>query len=125
MTKTRWSKIIADLAQRRARTLLTLFGLTLGLVFVGSVVTAFAILRDDLDANFRLTNPPNITLSAGDVPAGLSGRIAAIPGVTGVDERPELGALIQTRPDRWMPLRIAVVRDFLHLHRRRFALDHC
>jgi putative ABC transport system permease protein len=124
MTKTRWRKIIGNLAQRPARTLLTLFGLSLGLAFLGSVVTAFAILRDDLDANFRLTNPPNITLSAGDVPAALSGRIAAIPGVTGVDERPELGALIQTRPDRWMPLIIAVVRDFRHLSIARFAVEN-
>jgi len=124
MTSTRWRKIIGDLAQRPARTLLTLFGLSLGLVFVGSVVTAFAILRDDLDANFRLTNPPNITLSAGDIPAGLSDRIAAIPGVTGVDERPEFGALIQTRPDRWMPLIIAVIRDFRHLSIARFAIEN-
>jgi putative ABC transport system permease protein len=123
MTSTRWHKIIGDLAQRPARTLLTLFGLTLGLVFVGSVVTAFAILRNDLDANFRLTNPPNITLSAGNIPAGLSGQIAAIPGVTGVDERPELGALIQTRPDRWMPLMITVVGDFRHLSIARFAIE--
>ncbi len=123
MTWTRWHKILADLAHRRARTLLTLFGLTLGLVFVGSVVTAFAILRNDLDANFRLTNPPNITLSAKDIPAALSVRIAAIPGVTGVDERPEFAALIQTRPDRWMRLMIAVVGNFQELSIARFTVE--
>jgi ABC-type antimicrobial peptide transport system permease subunit len=123
VTKTRWHKIIRDLAQRPARTLLTLFGLSLGLVFVGSVVTAFAIMRNDLDANFRLTNPANITLSAGSIPADLSARIAALPGVTGVDERPEFGALIQIRPDRWMPLLITVVSDFQHLRIARIAIE--
>jgi hypothetical protein len=35
MTETRWRKIVADLAKRRARTLLTLFGLSLAFDFRG------------------------------------------------------------------------------------------
>ncbi|MDP8985744.1 MAG: FtsX-like permease family protein [Pseudomonadota bacterium] len=123
MTRTRWHKIVRDLAYRPARTLLTLFGLTLGLVLVGSTVTALAIMRNDLDANFRLTNPANITLSAGSIPMALRRRIAALPGVTGVEERPEFGALIETRPGRWMPLLIAVVGDFQHAHIARIAIQ--
>ena len=112
MSKTRWRKILADLAKRRARTLLTLFGLSLGLIFVGSVVTALSILRTDLDANFRATHPPNIILSASRIPESLKARLAELPCVRDMEERPEFGALIETGPDRWLPLRITVVSDF-------------
>jgi putative ABC transport system permease protein len=112
MTATRWRKVVADLAKRRVRTLLTLFGLSLGLIFVGSVLTTFSILRNDLDANFRATNPPNIVLGASRIPASLKDRLAALPGVLEVEERPEFGALMQTAPDRWLPLRVSVVSDF-------------
>ena len=124
MTRTRWRKVFADLAERRARALLTLFGLTLGLIFVGSVVTAFSIMRNDLDANFRLTNPPNITLRAREVPAALSSRITAISGVTGVEERPQFATLIQVRPNRWLPLIIEVIPDFKRQRIARFTIEN-
>jgi putative ABC transport system permease protein len=123
MTPTRWRKIVADFAKRRARTLLTLFGLSLGLIFVGSVITALSILRNDLGANFRATNPPNIMFSASRIPDSLKARLIDLHGVRDLEERPEFGALMETAPDRWLPLRVTVVSDFQRMRVATFLPD--
>jgi putative ABC transport system permease protein len=93
------------------------------LIFVGSVVTAFSILRNDLDANFRATNPPNIVFSASRIPDSLKARLIHLQGVRDLEERPEFGALIATGPDRWLPLRVAVVGDFQRMRVATFLPD--
>jgi ABC-type antimicrobial peptide transport system permease subunit len=123
MTRTRFHKVLRDLGRRQGRTLLTLFGLTLGLCFVGSVVTTFVLLRDDLQANFRNTNPANITALVDEVTPEAMRQISALPGVTGADERPEFIARIDISPDRWMPIAITAVRDFRRLEVGRFYAE--
>ncbi len=116
----RFRKILADLLTRWGRTTLTVVGLAFGLFGVGSVLVAFLILADDLNANFRNTNPPNIVVDAGEVSAETLARLRALPQVAEVEPRGIVGARMQSARGRWNSAILYVVEDFQHLRVARF-----
>ncbi|TWB56497.1 FtsX-like permease family protein [Nitrospirillum viridazoti] len=123
MTAVRLKKVARDFGVRWGRTLMAFAGLTIGLFVAGAVVAAYSLLRTDLDAGYRRTNPPNLVLRTDAVPPEVLRRLAALPGVVAVEERPLVMARVQTRPGRWWPLELAVVDDFRDLRVATFAPD--
>ena len=112
MLSARARKIIQDFRIRKARTLLTALGLALGLWGLGTVLTAFAILSGDLDANYRNTDPPNFVMDTGAVTEQVKASIAKGPGVASVEERPIFSGRIKTSGERRLPIQISVIDDF-------------
>lgn len=112
---TRLKKVVRDLTQRWGRTAIVLAGLMLSLFGAGSVAVAIAVLSHDLDANFRRTDPANVTFDIAGLTPGLMARLAAIPGVKAADRRPIVGARIEAAPGRWLPFPIAVIDDFTNI----------
>lgn len=108
-------KIAADLLVRWRRTLPTLIGMSLALAGLGAALTAFAMLERDLDANFRATRPANVEIEADAISAETQAKLAALPGVEALDERPSLWLRVELAPGKWVPLVVTVVRDFSHL----------
>lgn len=108
-------KIAADLLVRWRRTLPTLIGMSFALAGLGAALTAFAMLERDLDANFRATRPANVEIEADAISAATEAKLAAIPGVAALDERPRAALRVELAPGRWVPLLVTVVRDFGHL----------
>jgi energy-coupling factor transporter ATP-binding protein EcfA2 len=66
----------------------------LGLFGVGAVLVAFTIIANDLDENFSATLPPNIVIDAATATPEAIAAIAAIRGVTAVEDRPAIPARI-------------------------------
>ncbi|TWB24446.1 MacB-like protein [Nitrospirillum amazonense] len=123
MISVRLKKVARDFGVRWGRTLMAFVGLTIGLFVAGAVVAAYSLLRTDLDAGYRRTNPPNLVLRTDAVPPEALRRLAALPGVAAVEERPLVMARVQTRPGRWWPLELSVVDDFRDLRVATFAPD--
>ncbi|WP_044563363.1 hypothetical protein [Azospirillum sp. B4] len=120
----RLKKVGRDFGVRWGRTLMAFAGLAIGLFIAGAVVAAYSLLRTDLDAGYRRTNPPNLVLRTDAVtPVALLRRLAALPGVTAVEERPVVLARVEAGPGRWLPLELAVVRDFRDLRVATFPPD--
>jgi putative ABC transport system permease protein len=115
VTRTRLRKVTRDLTQRWGRTAIVLFGLMISLFGAGAVAVAIAILSHDLDANFRRTDPANITFDIRGLTPQLLNRLAAIPGVIAADDRPTIQARIEVAPGRWLQLIISVGKDFDHM----------
>ena len=112
MTKARLRKVASDFRVRWGRTLLSLIGLSLGLFGLAAVVTAFAIIANDLDENFERTNPPNVVIAADRVSEAAIRRLRTIEGVTGVDDRPMVAGRLEVGVGQWMPIMVHVVADF-------------
>lgn len=108
-------KVRRDFSLRWGRTTLAFLGLAVGLFGAGVVLAAFSLLRTDLEANYRGTNPPNLVVRVDRATPQVLARLAALPGITAVEERPVLMARAQVGADRWMPLELSVVDDFDHL----------
>lgn len=116
-------KIAADLLVRWRRTVPTLIGMSFALAGLGAALTAFSMLERDLAANFRDTKPANVEIEADAIAAETQARLAALPGVTALDERPLVGLRVELAPGKWVPLLITVVRDFDRLPLAIFYRD--
>ena len=111
-------KIWRDLTERKARTLLTIIGLIVGLWGVGSVVVAWKVLDNDLSENFTSTNPPAIILTLKK--RSIQGTrellpiktLAAVQGVAALENRPVLYGRLEIYQDYWLPVSFWVVDDF-------------
>lgn len=119
----RAKKIAADLLVRWRRTVPTLIGMNFALAGLGAALTAFTMLERDLDANFRATRPANVEILADAITAETQAELAALPGVSALDDRPVVGLRVELAPGRWVPLLITVVRDFDHLPLALFYPD--
>ncbi len=113
-------KAAADLLTRWGRTGLTIIGLAIGLFGLCSVLVAFVILSNDLNANFRATNPPNITIEAPAISAETQARIEALDGVAALERRQVMQGRIMAGFQGWMPLELFVVDDFAHMRVAKF-----
>ena len=116
-------KIAADLLVRWRRTVPTLIGMSVALAGLGAALTTFAMLDRDLDANFRNTHPANVEIEADDIAPETLTKLAALPGVTALDERPVVGMRVELAPGKWVPLLVTVVKDFNHLPLALFSPD--
>jgi len=123
MIPTRVRKLLGDVLERRARSVLTLLGLAIGLYGLCSVLVSFVILSGDLDANYRNTNPPRVILDTGIVPAATRERLRALPGVDALESRLNLPARVELSPGRWMGMQLFVVEDFDDLRVARFRTE--
>ena len=108
-------KIAADLLVRWRRTVPTLIGMSFALAGLGAALTADFMLERDLDANFRNTKPANVEIQADAISAETEAKLAALPGVEALDERPLVGLRVELAPGKWVPLLVTVVKDFDHL----------
>ena len=120
MLSTRIKKVIKDFTTRWGRTSLTFAGLVLGLFGVGSVLTAFVILSDDLEANFTQTNPPHIVADMSDIPSDLANRMANIPGAEASEQRRRVITRVEVQPDLWRTMVVFVVEDFDNIEIAKF-----
>ncbi len=87
MFNMRFKKVIHDLYEYKGRSLLTMFGITLGLTGASAVFIALIILDDDMRQNYVQTNPANITISTKQVTDKIIDDIKSIPGVSDVAQR--------------------------------------
>lgn len=111
-------KIWRDLTERKARTILTIVGLLVGLWGVGSVVVAWQVLDNDLSENFTSTNPPAIILTLKSKPIQDSDevlpikKLATVLGIAAIENRPILSGRLEIYQDYWLPVAFWVVDDF-------------
>jgi hypothetical protein len=111
----RAKKIAADLLIRWRRTIPTLIGMSFALAGLGAALTASFMLERDLNANFRATRPANVEIQADAISAETQTKLAALPGVEALDERPLVGLRVELAPGKWAPLLLTIVKDFDHL----------
>jgi len=119
-------KIWRDLTERKARTILTIIGLLIGLWGVGSVLIAWQVLDNDLSENFTSTNPPAIilTLKSKPVQALTQSKNNAIPikelatlqGIATLENRPVLTGRLEIYQDYWLPVVFSVVDNFSQIN---------
>lgn len=67
--RTNIRKVIRDLQKYKGRTLLAFLAVMIGVMSVGFVLTAYAILKREMQSNFMETNPASIVIHAKDLNA--------------------------------------------------------
>jgi putative ABC transport system permease protein len=120
MFSPRWAKVLRDLWLNLPRTMLVIFAITLGVIGVGSVLDAFAVINREIDTNWIITNPASATLSMPNVDSDALNVAKNFPGVADVEARGHVYARVQVGPDAWENIVLFVVSDFDNLRIFKF-----
>jgi len=64
MLKPRWRKVLADLWNNKARTLLVVASIAVGVFAIGVIAGTYIIISEDINASYQAVNPVNVTLAS-------------------------------------------------------------
>ncbi|HSW31787.1 MAG TPA: ABC transporter permease [Longimicrobiales bacterium] len=81
MASPRWTKVRRDLWLHKARTVMVVLAVAVGIAGAGAVLDTWALLRVVVREEYLATNPPSATLWVDSVDAGLLATVRALPGV--------------------------------------------
>src|SRR3990172_4790525 len=60
--KPRWRKVFHDLIDNKARTLLVVFSIAVGVFSIGVIAGAYQIISNDMSVSYSKTHPANIEM---------------------------------------------------------------
>lgn len=119
----RWRKVLGDLREDRARTLLVWLAIFIGSTAVTTSLGAHAVLRREVAASNDGSNPAAATLWLDRVDAGLAQAARSRPGVLDAAARRTVVARAEVAPGDWRSLLLFVVEDFADLRVSTFVPD--
>src|SRR6266487_2524292 len=64
--KPRWRKVFHDLIDYKARTLLVVFSIAVGVFSIGVIAGAYQIISNDMSASYSANKPANVELRMTD-----------------------------------------------------------
>ncbi len=119
----RLRKVWADLWVNELRSLMAILAIAIGLFGVGSILSAYAILNREIDANFMQTTPASIWLYTADADANLADMLLALPEIGAVELRRQLQPRMQFDGKNWLPSVLFVIDDFATMQVATFTSE--
>ena len=110
--KPRWSKVLSDLWDSKMRTLLVVASIAVGVFSIGMIVSAYAILAEDIDRSFASSSPVNIEIWTDPFYESFVRIIERIPGVTAAEGRQITGIRTSIDGSEWQNLSLLAITDF-------------
>ncbi len=111
-SRLRLRKVWADLWVNELRSFMAVLAIAIGLFGVGSILSAYAILNREIDANFMQTTPASIRLYIDNADSRLADTLVALPEIAAVELRRKLQPRMQLDDENWLPMVLFVVDDF-------------
>ena len=112
----RWRKVISDLWSDKNRTGLVVASIAVGVFAIGMIVTAYMILKDDINSSFASTNPANIEIWTEPFDENLVRVLEEVPGVDRVESRFMTTVRARRGDENWQALNIISIDDFNSLN---------
>ena len=126
LLKPRWSKVLTDLWDDKTRTGLVVASIAAGVFAIGMIISAFVIMREDVNRSYAAVNPPNIEVLTDSFDQELVKVISKVPGVEDVEGRHITGIRARRGAEDWMNLTLVGMDDLEeqyqspHADRRRW-----
>ena len=109
---TPWHKAIRDFWHERARTVLVILAIALGISAFATVMSSYAILTRELDRGYLDTNPASAILRVDSIDDGLVAAILKNPEVSAAEPRRIVTGQIKSGPMHWRNVMLFVVKDY-------------
>jgi putative ABC transport system permease protein len=112
LLKPRWSKVLADLWDNKLRTLLVVASIAVGVFSVGTIVTTYVVLSQDIGITFSARNPANIDIRMDPFHEDLVRTIERVPGVLEAESRQTLAVRASQDGQTWKNIKLIGISDF-------------
>ena len=109
---TLWKKAFRDFWQERARTVLVVLAIALGISAFAAVLSSYAILTRELDQGYLATNPASAVLRVDSIDNDLVKAILQNPEVSDAEPRRTISGQMKSGPVQWRNLVLFVVEDY-------------
>jgi len=111
--KPRWRKVIHDLLDNKARTLLVVFSIAVGVFSIGVIAGAYQIISNDMSASYSANKPANVELRMTDFDEEVLEMIRNQHGVKEAEARRVFNIRVRV-PDteKWTTLDMIAFDDF-------------
>ena len=111
-----------DIARHRARSLLVVLAVAIGLVGAGAVLDSWALVRRATEVGFRGSLPVSATLGVDGVDPALLAEVRRLPGVAAARGRRVLAGAVQGH-GAWTPAQVVMLDDFTDASMARLQPD--
>ena len=101
--------MLSDLWGDKTRTSLVVLSISVGVFAVGMIITAFAMLSQDINASYAAINPANISILTDPFAEDFIRRIEKIPGVAEVEGRYVTTVRARRGEENWQNLSLVGV----------------
>jgi putative ABC transport system permease protein len=110
MLEPRWRKVWRDAWMHRARTILVVVAIALGLVGAGSILNAWALVQRATKEGYLASDPAAATLRTDSIDSTLLDAVRRVPGVRGAEARRTMMASMQVQ-GFWQPAMLFAMPD--------------
>ncbi|HEX2994017.1 MAG TPA: FtsX-like permease family protein [Anaerolineales bacterium] len=121
MSSAAWRKAFRDLWGNKARTLLVILALVVGVVSVGTAAVAYSILPREMDKNYLRTDPASATVWVEPVDDELVKTVAAMPQIARAEASSYIVGRFQIASGEWRELWLYVIPDFNDIQLDKFT----
>jgi putative ABC transport system permease protein len=111
MLRPRWRKVLHDLWSNKARTLLVIASIAVGVFAIGVITGAYVLLSEDLSASYAAVNPANIDLITDPFGTAFVDAIRGMEGVAEAEGRRSAVVRVRIGPDAWDTLELVAIPD--------------
>jgi putative ABC transport system permease protein len=108
----RWRKVLSDLWDNKARTLLVVLSIAVGVFAVGMIAGAYEIISQDLGVSYASGSPANIQMYDGDFTDDMVSTVKNLDGVKEAEGRREFGVRIRKPGGEWTSIDLLANADF-------------
>ncbi len=112
--KPRWHKVFLDLIENKARTLLVVLSIAVGVFSIGVIAGAYVIISHDMSASYAANHPANIELRMADSNDDVLDSVRNMPGIGTAEGRRVFS--IRARPvnsSTWTVIDLIAFNDFM------------
>lgn len=106
MFKPSWNKILADLWENKARSLLVVLSIAVGVFAVGTIAGAYVMIPADMSSSYASCNPANIELWTDPFDADLIRVIGRLDGVAEAEGRRVFSVRLKRSSGEWTSLEL-------------------
>lgn len=109
----RWRKVLHDLWDNKARTLLVVFSIAVGVFSIGVISGAYQIISNDMSVSYAANNPSNVELRTVNFDDDVLASIKNENGVSGAEARRVFNIRMRVAgSEKWTALDMVAFSDF-------------
>ena len=113
LSRLRWNKVLRDAWRHKARSVLVVLAIAVGVASFGMVLASRDAARADMYAGYWRNVPPNMILYLDGFDEDVLSIAGDVPGVGQVEARKVVNAKVQAPDsDQWVNLQLTVLQDY-------------
>ncbi|NJN80011.1 MAG: hypothetical protein HC797_05825, partial [Anaerolineales bacterium] len=113
MLRPRWRKVFHDLWDNKARTLLVVFSIAVGVFSIGVIAGAYEIISNDMGISYAANNPANVELRLENFGEDIRSSIRNANGVKEVEVRRVVNFRVRKEDsEQWLTIDLVAFESF-------------